>query len=133
VSADQVDTAVWEPLPGESKIDRCERLAKDAGLTDAEFAIAVCPGDPLDLGIAKAMRVLCAARVHAFESCEGGEGHAYDRPTVAFYGSTAEGWRALAACKEVALPVVRLERAWDMDEGEPSGPYWMLVFRRPRA
>jgi hypothetical protein len=36
------------------------------------------------------------AGLHTFESCEGGDGHGYDRPTVKLYGLQAEGWRALA-------------------------------------
>ena len=51
-------------------------------------------------------------------------------PTVKFYGTTAEGWRALAICKEAGLPIKSLERSWDLDDGEPSGPYWKVVFRR---
>lgn len=41
----------------------------------------------------------------------------------------AEGWRALAICKNHGLPVRTLERTWDVEDGEPSGPYWSLVFR----
>lgn len=84
---------------------------------------------PLDPGVARAVEVLRAAGVHTYESCEGGEGHSYRQPTVKFYGTHADGWRALAVCKDHGLPVVRLSRVWDLDEGEPSGPYWQVVFR----
>lgn len=85
--------------------------------------------DKLDPGIRCAVHVLHTAGVHTYESCEGGEGHSYSEPTVRFYGTMAEGWRALAACKDRGLPVRSLQRCWDLDEGEPCGPYWQVVFR----
>jgi hypothetical protein len=54
--------------------------------------------DPdLDPGIRAAVLVLNAAGIETFESCEGGEGHAYPVPTVRFHGDRSEGFRALAA------------------------------------
>ena len=83
----------------------------------------------LDPGIERAVSVLQAANIHTFESCEGGAGHSFMWPTVKFYGTPAEGWRALAVVQELGLPVRSLERSWDLEDGEPSGPYWKLVFR----
>jgi hypothetical protein len=83
----------------------------------------------LDAGIRRAVELLREGGVETFESCEGGWGHSFYRPTVKFYGTTAAGWRALAVCKDSALPVRTLERVWDLEEGEPSGPYWQIVFR----
>jgi hypothetical protein len=40
--------------------------------------------------------------------------HGYDRPTVKLYGMQAEGWRALALCKDHGYPVLRLDRSSDM-------------------
>lgn len=87
------------------------------------------PTTPLDPGIARAVEVLRSNGVHTFESCQGGEGHSFCWPTVKLYGTMAEGWRALAICKDHGLPVRTLERVWDMEDGEPSGPYWQIVFR----
>lgn len=84
----------------------------------------------LDEGIKHAVLVLRAAGVVTYESCEGGEGHSFPHPTVKFYGTMAEGWRALGVCKNHGLPVRALRRAWDMEDGEPSGPYWEVVFRK---
>jgi hypothetical protein len=98
-------------------------------LTSEALAAEICPGTPLDLGIVRAVKVLRDAGIHTFESCDGSEGHSYAAPTVKFYGSVAEGWRALAICMDHGLPVVTLERSWDIDDGEPSGPYWTVVFR----
>lgn len=98
--------------------------------SDARFARRICPRMPLDPGIVRAVRVLMEGGVETFESCEGGKGHAVSEPTVKFYGTQAAGWKAIAVCKDFGLPARRLNRCWDMDEGEPSGPYWELVFRR---
>lgn len=100
-------------------------------MTDSELASSICPSDPLDEGIAHAVAVLRSAGVETFESCEGGEGHSFSHPTVKFYGSTAAGWAALATCMDFELPVHELARVWDVDAGEPSGPYWKLTLKRP--
>jgi len=93
-----------------------------------EWASTICPADPPDLGVVRAVRVLNAAGIETFESCEGGEGHASAVPVVRFYGTTGTGWAAIAACQDHGLPVSELARCWDVDAGEPSGPYWKLVF-----
>lgn len=76
------------------------------------------------------MKLLTDAGVETYESCEGGDGHAYSRPTVRFHGGPGEGWRAVAACRSHGLPVADLARVWDVIEGEPTGPYWQIVFSR---
>jgi hypothetical protein len=83
---------------------------------------------PLDRGIRRAVEVLQAAGVETFESCQGGDGHAYPEPTVRFHGHREPGFRALAAAIEVGLPVVALRRTWPMVDGEPTGPWWELTF-----
>jgi hypothetical protein len=83
----------------------------------------------LDPGIEPYVHALIRAGVHTFESCDGSEGHTYRVPTVRFYGNTAEGWRALAICKDHGFPVAQLQRTWAMEDGEPSGPFWQIVFR----
>jgi hypothetical protein len=96
--------------------------------TAEEIAKEICPGDPLDLGIAHAVKILLDHKVHTTESCEGGEGHSYCDPTVGFHGSQGEGWRVLAVCLDFGMPVMHLVRKWQIIEGEPSGPYWDIVF-----
>ncbi|WP_375263224.1 hypothetical protein [Palleronia sp.] len=83
----------------------------------------------LDAGIKAHVAVLRNAGVETFESCQGGAGHAYAEPTVRFFGDRSEGFRALAAALQVGLPVTDLRRAWPVVEGEPTGPWWELVFR----
>lgn len=41
----------------------------------------VVPYESLDDGIREAVRVLAQAGVETFESCQGGDGHAYPEPT----------------------------------------------------
>lgn len=83
---------------------------------------------PLDPGIRQAVEVLREADVETFESCQGGQGHAYPEPTVRFHGNRAEGFRAFAAAIERQLPVYALRRIWSIVDGEPTGPYWELTF-----
>lgn len=83
---------------------------------------------PLDPGVAQYVCLLADAGVETFESCEGGDGHAYPEPTVRFHGNRSEGFRALAAVIERGQPVSALRRIWTVVDGEPTGPYWELVF-----
>lgn len=88
------------------------------------------PGE-IDVGIRQAVRVLQQHRIETCESCEGGAGHAYPEPTVAFYGAAEAGWRALAVCIAYHLPVRSLRRVWDvLDGNEPTGPHWEVTFRQ---
>lgn len=82
----------------------------------------------VDRGIADAVRVLREAGVETFESCEGGEGHAYPVPTVRFHGENPEGFRVLVVAMEAELPVAELRRVWVMQDEEPTGPWWELTF-----
>jgi hypothetical protein len=86
---------------------------------------------PLDAGIARHVAELRANHVETFESCEGGAGHAYPEPTVRFHGRAPEGMRALSAALAAGLAVTELRRVWTLLDGEPTGPYWELVFSAP--
>jgi hypothetical protein len=83
---------------------------------------------PLDPGISIQVGILRAAGVETFESCEGGNGHAYPEPTVRFHGDQSEGFRALAVAMRGGLKVAALRRAWPIIESEPTGPWWELTF-----
>jgi len=82
----------------------------------------------LDAGIAETVRVLIEGGVETFESCEGGDGHAYPEPTVRFFGERAAGFRALAVALENGLNPIHLRRVWPIVGGEPTGPWWEIVF-----
>ena len=82
----------------------------------------------LDPGIKKAVEILVKAGIETFESCQGGQGHAYPEPTVRFHGDRSEGFRALAAALAAGLPVSDLRRVWPVVDGEPTGPWWEITF-----
>ena len=86
---------------------------------------------PLDEGIRRYVEVLNANGIETFESCQGGDGHAYHEPTVRFEGERAVGFQALAVAMTHALPVDTLRRIWPVIDGEPTGPYWEMTFCRP--
>lgn len=109
------------------------------GLTAAEIAEAVSEKQaptpetfdpPLDPGIAPYVDALRAAGVETYESCQGGEGHAFPVPTVRFHGNNAAGLRALSAALDADLPVSGLRRVWDVIAREATGPTWEMVFSR---
>jgi len=85
---------------------------------------------PLDVGICRAVQILHAAGIETFESCEGGFGHTYPQPTIRFHGERSEGFRALAIALQNNLPVSAIRRIWNINDGEPTGPDWEIVFCR---
>ena len=84
--------------------------------------------ESLDEGIERPVQVLIKAGIETFESCEGGDGHAFLEPTVRFRGDRAEGFKALAAALQHGLKVKCLRRIWPINEGEPTGPWWEMTF-----
>lgn len=83
-----------------------------------------------DEGIREFVAVLIRGGVETFESCEGGEGHSYPRPTIRFHGKPAAGFHAYSVAVTHQLPVDALSRVWVISDGEPTGPYWEMTFRR---
>ena len=86
--------------------------------------------DGLDVGIARAVRLLMEHGVETYESCQGGAGHCYPEPTVRFHGQREAGFHALAVAQTYALPVAKIGRIWNVIDGEPTGPHWEMVFSR---
>jgi hypothetical protein len=84
--------------------------------------------DGLDEGIRPMVEILVRNGVETFESCDGGEGHAFYEPTVRFHGSHAEGFRALAVALQHGLRVCELRRYYSVEDGEPVGPHWEMTF-----
>jgi len=87
---------------------------------------------PLDEGIREIVISLVANGVETFESCEGGEGHAFPEPTVRFEGTDSEGLRAVSVALENGLPVRRLRRVWGIQDNVLHGPWWEMTFRSPK-
>jgi hypothetical protein len=82
----------------------------------------------LDEGIRSIVEVLVANGIETFESCQGGDGHAFYEPTVRFHGNHAEGFRALAIALQHGLKVCELRRYYSVEDGEPVGPHWEMTF-----
>ena len=94
------------------------------------IAVVLDPEGGMDPGIVRAVKVLVEYGIETFESCEGGQGHSMPEPTVRFCGPQEAGGRALSVCLAHGLPVLSLRRYWTIEDGEPVGPSWELVFRR---
>ncbi|HUJ07633.1 MAG TPA: hypothetical protein VLX31_16110 [Streptosporangiaceae bacterium] len=96
-----------------------------------EYARTIDASGCMDIGIVRAVRILMDADIATYESCQGGEGHAYREPTIRFKGTPACGWRALALLMCYVLPVGRLSQTWVLNYGVPDGPCWEVTFTRP--
>lgn len=105
----------------------CEALENFRGLVCREY------NPPLDKGIARFVDVLSTHEVETYESCEGGEGHAYLEPTIRFHGERGEGFRALGIALNHRLPVKELRRLWVISDGEPASATWEIVFWNKEA
>jgi hypothetical protein len=86
---------------------------------------------PLDVGVREYVEALVDRGVVTFESCEGGDGHAYTEPTVRFHGDRDAGRRAFAVCRDCGFPVAAVRRTWPVVDGRMTGPHWELVFDVP--
>jgi len=84
---------------------------------------------PLDSAIAPYVEALSGAGFETFESCEGGDGHAFPEPTIRFHGDRSEGLRALAFALQCRFPVAALRRSWPVIDREPAAPNWEMTFR----
>ena|ERR1035438_9034659 len=85
----------------------------------------------LDAGIRFAVRVLHAAGgIETCQSCQGGKGHSYDRPTVDMIatGDGALGFRALAALADYGLPVFDVSIVWSIKNFLPYEKLWRVTF-----
>lgn len=89
--------------------------------------------DELDPGVKPYVHALREQGVQTIESCDGGPGHSYPEPTIAFSGPDGEGWRALSMAIFLQMPVRSLRRSWRMEGGKPIGPEWELTFYLPSS
>lgn len=105
-------------------------LSEIYALSREEVGARICPGQPVDPGIAVEVAILGLGGVETYESCQGGEGHAYSRRSIRFHGPPAAGWHALSVALYHGLPVRQLSRVWSVTtDGEPDGPTWEMTFR----
>ena len=85
----------------------------------------------LDPGIYEAVMILRRGGVETFESCEGGDGHAFPQPTIRFHGDAWAGYHAFSVAMQHGLPVAELRIVYDVIEGQLVGPGWEMTFRAP--
>lgn len=88
----------------------------------------------LDPGIAKYVIELQKLGVEIMQSCQGGAGHSYDKPTIEFDGTSHCGFIALGHAIRERWPVDSLSRVWEYDrsDSEVVAPYWKLEFHEPK-
>lgn len=87
----------------------------------------------LDAGIGAWVEILRQHGVETYESCEGGEGHAYPEPTIAFTRiayDLSDGFHAYAVAETFGLPVKDVRLAWSASKTGLVGPHWEIVFWR---
>jgi hypothetical protein len=87
------------------------------------------PSFGLDDGIRDAVVLLTQHGIETYESCEGGVGHSYPEPTVAFHDDNSKGLRALGICVQFGLPVKELQQVWQVDQDNAIFQIaWRVVF-----
>lgn len=60
--------------------------------------------------------------------CDASPSHSYREPAIRFYGTSSDGFRALAVVRTFGLPVYALRRFWQVNDGEVTGPQWEITF-----
>lgn len=83
----------------------------------------------LDPGIRRAVLILRRGGVETYESCDGGDGHAFQEPTIRFYGTVWAGYHAFSVAMEHGLPVLHLRLCYGVVDGHLQGPNWEMTFR----
>jgi len=96
------------------KIKAGERLKSREGAEMPERASNSTLGYPdnIDPLILPAVKILNHFGFKTFESCEGGEGHAFPEPTVRFEGTELDLLRAYDICQMMGLPVYETRRVF---------------------
>jgi hypothetical protein len=84
---------------------------------------------PLDEGIMRYVMILHENGVETYESCQGGEGHAFLEPTIRFHGNAWAGLKAVAIAMEHGLPVLAVRRSYAVTDGQLTGPEWEMTFK----
>lgn len=88
--------------------------------------------EDLDPGIRDAVAALRSWDLPTCQSCEGGDGHAYKRPTVDVLADEdleLEGRYVLSVALEAGLPVRDFGISWTVRDGEAVEPVWRITLR----
>ena len=89
----------------------------------------------VDEGIKKIVEILNKHGFDTWESCQGGQGHCFELPTVRFWGSEFDLIRAHRICENYSLninQVSRIYRTVGISTGDtdfcPKGTVWDVPF-----
>jgi hypothetical protein len=85
--------------------------------------------EPMDPGIICAVRIFQEHGIETCQSCQGGEGHSYEWPTVDIYRAP---WKALDIANDFALPVTRISEQFGIADGRPVEHFWRIEFSPAR-
>lgn len=80
----------------------------------------------LDRGIVYAVRVLHAAGIDTSQSCQGGDGHAYEGPTV---DVPERAFAAMETLESHGMPVREVSHRWLIVDGVPAQVVWSVELR----
>lgn len=81
--------------------------------------------EPMDPGIICAVRIFQEGGIETCQSCQGGEGHSYEWPTVDIYSAP---WKALDIANDFGLPVVAISERFGVVDGRPAEHFWRIEF-----
>ena len=81
--------------------------------------------EPMDPGIICAVRIFQEHGIETCQSCQGGEGHSYEWPTVDIHGAP---WKALDIANNFALPVIAISEHFGIYDGRPTEHFWRIEF-----
>jgi hypothetical protein len=116
---------------------------QNLGATERSLAVAAMPlrsrvesdawYEGIDPGIRYAVRVLHAAGIETSQSCQGGEGHSYEWPTIDLPDGPrdAAGFAALHHLNQHGLGVFAISRVWNVEQGMPYQSVWRVELRCP--
>lgn len=125
---DSFGVDVTERVDMSTLLEPDDRPADDVAPSAHSFLVEPAWYDQLDVGIRFPVRVLHARGVQTGQSCQGGAGHSYDRPTVDLWGGGRfDGLVALAALEEYGLRVRDLSFIWHIEHGLPVEQHWRLT------
>ena len=91
----------------------------------------------LDSGIRNAVQILNDHGFETWESCQGGDGHCFEMPTIRFWGEEFDLIRAYKICENYNLNVFEAHRVYRcVDIGTnstrscPNGDMWDIPFNQ---
>ena len=82
----------------------------------------------LDAGIRYPVRLLHAHGIPTCQSCEGGEGHAYDLPSIDM--TEPRAFEAMSVLEVAAVPVRSVLSIWRVEHAVPDARIWRVELHK---